>query len=101
MVKIQDSSIISVEKVGTAKGGDVFEAVTNGGLVIIELRKNGGEKETLACGPHRGIARFIAECNDSTIVFNELQKSETFIEDFHLVPEYKVLSNRFRNLKGA
>lgn len=71
--------IATAERVGRATSGDVFECTANGGLVIIEIRKSSGKKEILGVGPHRGIARYIAECNDPSIKFTDLQKSQSIL----------------------
>lgn len=86
------------KKVGTAKGKDVWHVKTKGGLHLIT--DAGGR--LLGSGPHRSVARFLAQKFEPDVVFTELSKSDHYdYDDFkHLVPEYEELTERMRKLQA-
>lgn len=99
-MKLTDKQIASCKRVGKCSSGDVFEVVAKGGLVILEVRKSNGGREILGAGPHVGIARYIAECTDHTLKFNDLQKSQSFMYT-HEIEDAQELTRQFREVLRA
>jgi hypothetical protein len=91
---------ISYKKnVGTLKGKPVIELATTGGLHMIVTAQNGGV-ETLGTGPHRGVARYIAEQHEPDIIWTELSKAD-YLDPEHFafcLPAYQELTERMRRL---
>lgn len=91
---------ISYKKnVGTLKGKPVIELATTGGLHMIVTAKS-GSIETLGTGPHRAVARYIAEQHEPEIVWSELSKAD-YVAPEHFVwclPTYQELTERMRRL---
>jgi hypothetical protein len=89
-------------RVGTRGDGDpVLELRTKGGLNLI-VGSRGGRFETLGAGPHRAVARHIAEKHDKSIKWNDLTKGD-WIDPTHfawLLPAYEELTRRFRACSG-
>lgn len=88
--------------VGKSDGKDVQEVHTKGGLAMI-IRANGsGGFETLGTGPHRAVARAIANKKAPGIKWTELNKSDYVPPDCyeHLLPKYEALTDRMRQLQG-
>jgi len=99
-LQIAPEHVASRKKVGSVGTNPVFEILTTGGLYMNVMGKN-GSFEVLSTGPHRAVARYIAEQREHTLVWSELSKAD-FIpyEDFaHLVPKYQALTDAFRNVK--
>lgn len=90
------------KKVGTLKGRPVFSMRTKGGLYMLVAPK-GQSFETLGTGPHRGVARHIAQKHEPDVVWTDLSKADHVpIEHFEFVlPEYEDLTNRIRKLQNA
>ena len=88
-------------KVGTRDGGNVMEFSTKGGYHLIVAPK-GTSFETLAVGPHRAVARHIAQKHHKDIRWTELSKGD-WIDPAHyehLMPKYEGITNHFRRLQG-
>ena len=63
--------------VGTCPNGNVYHILTKGGCNIIFRKLDGGEMRVLGKGPHRAMARHMAESVDKSIQWNDnLFKSE-------------------------
>lgn len=75
-MNITAKHIASSKVIGKVKSNDVVETKTTGGLVIVSVRKN-GKLETLGVGPHRAVARHIAEQSEPDLIVTELEKSAT------------------------
>ncbi len=98
-MNITNVHIASKRKIGTIGSRPVYEIATTGGLHLVVAPKAGGV-ETLGSGPHRAVARFIAQKRNSELQLNELAKSE-FVppECFqHLLPEYEALTEHINVL---
>ena len=67
--------IASKKRIGTLRGSPVIEVLTSGGLYMVVVNKS-GNVETLGTGPHRAVARFIAEKREPTLEITELSKSD-------------------------
>ncbi len=88
------------KKIGTLKGRPVIELATTGGLHLIVMSKADGI-ETIACGPHKAVARHIAKKKHPEIVFSELSKSD-WVDPAcfqHLLPQWETVTDRIRSLK--
>jgi hypothetical protein len=87
------------KKIGTLKGKAVIELATTGGFHMVVTSQNGGV-ETLGTGPHRAVARYIAEQHEPEIVWSELSKSD-YVAPEHFawcLPEYQAVTEAFRRL---
>jgi hypothetical protein len=89
------------KKIGRKGANPVWEVMTTGGLYLDILGKGAGF-EVLGTGPHRAVARHIAEQRDPEIVWEEMSKSDfvTMPEIAYLVPEYEAVTDRLRELNG-
>ncbi len=98
MDKIKETEISYRKAVGKVDGSDVMEMATRGGLHLIILNK-GGSFETLGVGPHRAVARFIADQNKPGIKWIQLAKSDHVSREsiLPLLPKYTSLTNAFRS----
>lgn len=101
MLNLSPEHVASKKKVGKKGSNPVWEVVTTGGLYVDILGKGSGF-EIIGTGPHRAIARHIAESKIPDIVWNELSKGEDFlpVEEYEfLLPKYIELTDRFRALQ--
>jgi hypothetical protein len=89
------------KKIGHKAGNPVWEILTTGGLYVDVLGKGAGF-EIIATGPHRAVARYIAETRNPEIVWEEMSKSDfvTLPEIAYLLPEYEELTDRMRAVNG-
>lgn len=87
------------KKVGELHGRPVMHLRTKGGLHIM-AKANG---EVLGTGPHRAVARHIAQKHEPEIVWTELSKSDHITPDsFALVlPKYEEQTEALRTLQAA
>lgn len=94
--------VASKKRIGNLKDSPIFEILTTGGLYMNILGKGAGF-EVISTGPHRAIARFIAEQRYPNVIWTELSKSDWVDpKDFMpLVPKYQELTNRLRTLQGV
>lgn len=85
------------KKVGDLRGRPVFHLRTKGGLHVLVMAK-GASFETLGTGPHRAVARHIAQKHEPGIVWSELSKADHVNpESFQLIlPKYEELTNALR-----
>lgn len=96
---ISPSQIVFKKKIGLCKKGDVVYAKTKGGLHMVFVPPHDGKKpEFLGFGPHKAVARHIAEENEPDLQWTELSKADHYdLPDFeHLLPEYRELTNSVR-----
>mgnify|MGYP000904811848 CR=1 FL=1 len=89
------------KKVGKLNGRPVFEIATKGGFHMIVAPKGTGY-ETLGTGPHRAVARHIAEKTEKEILWTELSKSDWVDPaDFaDLIPKYEEVTRYIRSVQG-
>lgn len=85
------------KKVGSVNTNPVFEVLTTGGLYM-EILGKGAAFEVIGTGPHRGVARYIAEQRHTGIQWNDLAKADwqdpaSFA---FLLPKYIALTDAFR-----
>lgn len=74
-INIEQKHIASKKRIGTLHGQPVVEILLKGGLHLITTLKD-GKPATIGAGPHRAVARWMAEKNDPDITIEELSKSE-------------------------
>jgi len=94
-------------KVGKLGKKDVYQYKTKGGLYMVGVPKVGG-MEMLGSGPHRAVARIVAEKNVSKkdesddLVWTELSKSDHVDPANYefILPEYEEFTSRIRKLNG-
>lgn len=60
-------------------GAPVHEVRTTGGLYLV-IASDGKNLRTLGTGPHRAVARFIAEKNEPDLLITDLSKSDSIDE---------------------
>jgi hypothetical protein len=75
LMQIQPEHIASKHRIGTLHGQPVVEILLKGGLVLITTVE-GGKPKVISAGPHRAVARWMAEKNCEDIVIAELSKGE-------------------------
>jgi hypothetical protein len=95
---VPQSQIEYKRKVGKSKDKDLWHVKTTGGLHMITdwLGK------VVGSGPHRAVARNIAQRFEPDIVWTELSKSDHYdISDFeHLLPQWIEQTNRMREMQN-
>lgn len=97
-MNIPSAQIEFKKKVGKAKDKDLWHVKTKGGLhVIVDYLG-----KVVGSGPHRAVARHIAQRFEPDAVWTELSKSDHYdVSDFqHLLPEYEALTAEMRKLQG-
>lgn len=84
-------------KVGKSKGRDIYHVKTRGGLHVMAL--DGGR--VLGYGPHRAVAKDIAQKMEEDLEWTELSKSDHVEREAyeHLLPKYTELTVRMRALQ--
>jgi len=87
------------KKVGNLHGKPIFHVRTKGGLHVLVMQK-AGSFEALGTGPHRAVARFIANKHEPDIVWQEMSKSDHVDEAaFAMVlPKYEQITDALRQL---
>lgn len=108
MEKVEDKHLDGPPiKVGKLGKKDVLQYKTKGGLYMVGVPKTGG-MEVLGSGPHRAVARIVAEKEvakkqlDEDLVWTELSKAD-HVDPQHyefILPEYEELTVRMRKLNG-
>lgn len=73
------SEIVYKKKIGDSNSGPVLEVATKGGWHMVVVGK-GKTFETIGVGPHRGVARFIAQKKEPSMVLDALEKSDISLE---------------------
>ena len=75
-MNIEPKHIASKRRIGTRKSGEpVIEILLKGGLHLVTTL-HGGKPKTIGAGPHRAVARWMAEKNDPEVHIEELSKDE-------------------------
>jgi hypothetical protein len=74
-VDIQEKHIQTKKRIGTLRGQPVVEVLTKGGFYLVVTQKNGALL-TLGTGPHRAVARYIAQKREPDMTVMELSKSD-------------------------
>lgn len=101
MTMIPAAQVSHKRQIGKLGSDPVWEIATIGGLhLVVAMRK--GKAETLGIGPHRAVARFLAEKREPTLVIHELAKSDYVDPKYfaHLVDDYGQLTLRLRKADG-
>lgn len=98
MTAIKAEQIAYKKKVGKLGDSSVMEIGLIGGLHLIAKSGKDGKAEILGAGPHRAVARFIAQKRNPDITFTELNKSDhiesIYFED--ILPRYEELTTRMQ-----
>ena len=103
MLNVTAKDIASKKKIGLLNGHGVVEVVLKGGLHLIVTKQGDAKTSILGTGPHRAVARFIAEKNEPDLQWTEMSKSDHL--DVHalasVLPYWTNMTNLFRsNNKG-
>ncbi len=87
------------KKVGNLNGKPVWHLRTKGGLHVVVMQKNGGF-EALGTGPHRAVARHIANKQEPDIVWDSLSKADHVdVEAFtSVLPKYEAITATLRKM---
>ncbi len=98
-MNIPEAQISLKKRVGKSKAGDVTYIKTVGGLHLVV----NGRGIVLGSGPHRAVARHLAQQFDSDLQWTELSKSDHVDPSYfqHLLPEYEALTREFRKAQGV
>lgn len=76
-MNIEPKHIASKTRIGTLHGQPVVEILLKGGLHLVAALKD-GKSRTIGAGPHRAVARWMAEKNEPDCQIEEsLQKDES------------------------
>ncbi len=96
-LKLEPVHIAQKKKIGKVGSNPVFEVLTSGGLWVHILGKGAGF-DILSTGPHKAVARYIAEQKEPNLEWTELSKSEWVpFEDYaHLIPKYMEMTDELR-----
>jgi hypothetical protein len=102
-MQIKAEHVESKKRIGKLKGKPVIEIKTTGGFHMVVTSNESGGFETLGTGPHKAVARHIAQKREPEIEWVELSKSDHVDPAHfqHLLPEYETLTNRLRELQGV
>lgn len=98
---VQEKHIQSKRRIGTLKGEPVIEVVTTGGLHMVAVQKN-GKPFICGAGPHRAVARHLAQKAEKDMVLFELSKSEQVDPAAlaSIAPKYEALVQHLNGLIG-
>lgn len=98
-MNIPESQIVLKKKVGESNGKPVTYIKTSGGLHLMVNSKG----TILSAGPHRAVARHLAQKFDPEINWTEMSKAEHIpVEHFaSVLPEYEQLTRDFRAIQGV
>jgi hypothetical protein len=90
------------KKVGKLGDDQIFEIGLIGGLHLIAKAQPGGKSEILGAGPHRAVARHIAQKRNPDIRWTELSKSDHIEPEFFefLLPAYEAMTDTLVRLQG-
>lgn len=96
-MNITPKHIASQKVIGKLGNKKVTELVTTGGLHIVAADE-GGKVKVLGTGPHRAIARYIAEKAEPKLIIQELSKSDALdpITLAREVPVWEEVTRRVR-----
>jgi hypothetical protein len=98
-MNITEKHIASKKRIGSLKGRPVVEVLTTGGLHLV-VTEEGGKLKTLGTGPHRAVARWVAQKREPDLLVTELSKSD-FVDEraiLSVAPRYEALTDRFNAL---
>lgn len=93
---IAPAEIAHKQKIGVSKDGPVLEIATKGGYHMVVV-KRGNTFETLGVGPHRGVARYIAQKKEPSMVLHEFEKSESLFIPELLVQKYSMITEQINS----
>lgn len=81
-------------------GAAAHEVRTTGGLYLVVVQ-DGNKLKTLGSGPHRGVARYIAEKNEPDLLITDLSKSDSLdpATMLRLLPIFYEITERIRALE--
>lgn len=96
-MKITPNDIASKKVIGKLRDKNVTELVTTGGLHIVAT-DNGGDIKILGTGPHRAIARYLAEKSEPDLVIHELSKSDALdlVTIMRELPKWEAYTRRLQ-----
>lgn len=88
------------KRVGKLKDEDVYETVTKGGLVVLATGNGGKINKVLGVGPHKAVARMIAEKKEPELQVTQLTKSQQgdLVYAAQIAPEYESLTDRMNQM---
>lgn len=100
-MNVTSKHIASKKRIGSLHGSPVVEVRTSGGLYMVVCQKS-GVLQTLGTGPHRAVARFIAEKREPELEITELSKSDWLDQAAidSVLPKYEALTDRFNEIAG-
>jgi len=100
-LSLEPNQIKTKKTVGKVNTNPVFEVVTKGGLWVNILGKGAGF-EVIGTGPHRGVARYIAEQKQPNIQWNEFAKGDYIdpIDFAFVLPKYVEFTDQLRERQG-
>lgn len=100
-INIKAEHIESKKRIGKLRGKAVIELKTTGGFHMVVAATDAGGFETLGTGPHRAVARHIAQKREPEMILEELSKSDWVdpVHFQHLLPEYEGITEQIRNLQ--
>ena len=97
-MQITQNEIEFKRKVGKSGTRDIYHVKTRGGLHVM-ARSDG---TVLGAGPHRAVARHLAQKFEPDVVWEDLSKSDHV--DFEayaaLLPKYEGITNTLRRLQN-
>jgi hypothetical protein len=98
-MNIQPHHVASKKRIGTLHGQPVVEILLKGGLTLVTTLKDGKPK-TIGAGPHRAVARWMAEKAEPDITMSELSKSEqvSLSGILSVVPEYEKIRDNWNQM---
>ena len=82
-MNINEKHIKTKRKIGSIHGKPVVEVVTGGGFHMVATQGEGNKLKILGTGPHRAVARWIAQKTEPDLEITELSKSDTL--DIHAI----------------
>lgn len=97
-MEIKPNQIVAKKRIGTCENAPVVELLTNGGLYLVAMLKNGISK-ICGTGPHKAVARWIAKKAEPKMVITELSKSDYLDEAsiLSVAPKYEALTAALNN----
>jgi hypothetical protein len=102
-MQVTNKQIVSREKVGKIGDSSIMAIGLMGGLhLVVKIDEKTKKYETLGTGPHRAVARFLAEKREPKIVWTALSKADHVPEEMFqfCLPKYVKLTERFRKAQG-
>jgi hypothetical protein len=99
LMNIPKEQIELRKKAGKVKGKDVYHIKTRGGFHVMALSTG----EVIGTGPHRVVARAVAQKFEPDVVWSELSKSDDFypLETYeHYLPKYEEVTKQMQALQA-